>query len=166
MGDSGYTGVHKREENQGLAVDWQVAMKTGQRRKLAPGSPAALREKAKASIRAKSLRPSPIGGGTPLSGRKEAIRLRQGALPGPGQEPGAHGAAAGAVHPEACPDPSCWLTQGSVGPNPSFDPKTGPIPDENQEKGHQIGEPGAFWTFRPVEKPNAHQLFRGPLDLC
>ncbi len=26
MGDSGYTGVHKREENLGLAVDWQVAM--------------------------------------------------------------------------------------------------------------------------------------------
>ena len=48
-----------------------------ERRKLAPGSPAALREKAKASIRAKSLPPSPIGGGTPLSGRKEAIRLRQ-----------------------------------------------------------------------------------------
>ena len=47
-----------------------------------------------------------------------------------------------------------------MGPNPSFDPKTGPIPDENQEKGHQIGEPDAFWTFRPVEKPNAHQLFR------
>ena len=77
MGDSGYTGVHKREENLGLAVDWQVAMKPGQRRKLAPGNPAALREKAKASIQAKSLPPSPIGGGTPLSGRKEAIRLRQ-----------------------------------------------------------------------------------------
>jgi hypothetical protein len=54
-----------------------LAMKPGQRRKLAPGNPAALREKAKASIRAKSLPPSPIGGGTPLSGRKEAIRLRQ-----------------------------------------------------------------------------------------
>ena len=42
MGDSSYTGVHKREENLGLTVDWQVAMKPGQRRKLAPGSPAAL----------------------------------------------------------------------------------------------------------------------------
>ena len=62
MGDSGYTGVHKREENLGLAVDWQVAMKPGQRRKLAPGSPAALRGKAKASIWAKSLPPSPHRG--------------------------------------------------------------------------------------------------------
>ena len=57
MGDSGYTGVHKREENLGLGVDWQVAMKPGQRRKLAPGSPAALRGKAKASIWAKVEHP-------------------------------------------------------------------------------------------------------------
>ena len=57
MGDSGYTGVHKREENLGLTVDWQVAMKPGQRRKLAPGSPAALGGKAKASIRAKVEHP-------------------------------------------------------------------------------------------------------------
>jgi hypothetical protein len=89
-----------------------------------------------------------------------------GALPGPGQEPGANGAAAGAVQLETGPGALGRLTQGSVGPNPSFDPKTGPIPDGNQEKGHQIGEPDAFWTFRPVEKPNAHQLFRGSLDLC
>ena len=87
-GDAGYIGVQKREENLELAVQWQVALKPRQRQKLEIGSPAAIGEKVKASIRAKvehpflyvkrlfgyskSLPPSPIGG----------------ALPGPGQEHG------------------------------------------------------------------------------
>ena len=56
-GDAGYIGVQKREENLGLGVQWQVAMKPGRRRKLEPGSPAALGEKVKASIRAKVEHP-------------------------------------------------------------------------------------------------------------
>ena len=56
-GDAGYQGVHKREENRGLAVKWQVAMKPGRRRQLDPGSNAALAEKRKASIRAKVEHP-------------------------------------------------------------------------------------------------------------
>ena len=52
-GDAGYVGVQKREENLGLAVDWQVAMRPGQRRKLEPGTLAAWAERVKASIRAK-----------------------------------------------------------------------------------------------------------------
>ena len=56
-GDAGYIGVQKREENLGLDVDWRVAMKPGKRRKLEPDSPAALAEKAKASIRAKVEHP-------------------------------------------------------------------------------------------------------------
>ena len=56
-GDAGYVGVEKREENRGLAVEWQVALKPGQRRKLEPGSAAALEEKVKASIRAKVEHP-------------------------------------------------------------------------------------------------------------
>ena len=56
-GDAGYIGVQKRPENRELAVEWQVAMKPGQRRKLEPDSPAALGEKAKASIRAKVEHP-------------------------------------------------------------------------------------------------------------
>ena len=47
-GDAGYIGVQKREENLGLAVDWQVAMKPGQRRRLGLGSTAGLGEKVKA----------------------------------------------------------------------------------------------------------------------
>ena len=56
-GDAGYVGVQKREENLGLAVDWQVAMKPGQRRKLEPDSWLALAEREKASIWAKVEHP-------------------------------------------------------------------------------------------------------------
>ena len=56
-GDAGYTGVQKRPENLELDVDWQVAMKPGQRRKLEPDSPEALAEKDKASVRAKVEHP-------------------------------------------------------------------------------------------------------------
>ena len=56
-GEAGYTGVQKRPENLGLEVDWQVAMRPGQRRKLEPDSAAALAEKDKASVRAKVEHP-------------------------------------------------------------------------------------------------------------
>ena len=56
-GDTGYTGVQKRPENLESDVEWQVAMRPGQRRKLEPDSPAALAEKGKASIRAKVEHP-------------------------------------------------------------------------------------------------------------
>ena len=56
-GDAGYIGVQKRQENLELTVEWQVAMKPGQRRKLEPDCPAALGEKAKASMRAKVEHP-------------------------------------------------------------------------------------------------------------
>ena len=56
-GDVGYQGVDKREENQVLEVEWQVAMRPGTRRKLEPGSPEAVAEKRKASVRAKVEHP-------------------------------------------------------------------------------------------------------------
>ena len=56
-GDAGYQGVHKREENLGLEVEWRVAMRPGSRRKLDLGSDEALAEKAKASVRAKVEHP-------------------------------------------------------------------------------------------------------------
>ena len=55
--DAGYQGVHKRAENLGLEVDWQVAMRPGKRRKLEPGSEDAVAEKEKASVRAKVEHP-------------------------------------------------------------------------------------------------------------
>ena len=68
-GDAGYIGVQKREEHLELAVQWQVAMKPGQRRKLDPGDPAAIGEKAKASIRANVEHP--------FLGREDTMGLRQ-----------------------------------------------------------------------------------------
>ena len=56
-GDAGYQGVEKRPENRDLEVEWQVAMRPGQRRKLEPGSDEAAREKRKASVRAKVEHP-------------------------------------------------------------------------------------------------------------
>ena len=46
-GDAGYTGVQKRPENLGLSVQWLVAMKPGQRKKLEPGSLDAWAERVK-----------------------------------------------------------------------------------------------------------------------
>ena len=106
-GDSGYTGVQKRKEDLELTADWQVAMKPGQRRTLEPESTAALGEMVKASIRAKSLPPSPIGC----------------TLPGLGQEHGPVGAA-GAGQPETRPGPSGRLTQGGVHPMVPHHPKS------------------------------------------
>ncbi len=51
-GDAGYQGVARRPEHRGRAMDWQVALRPGQRRRLAPGSAAAQAEQRKASIRA------------------------------------------------------------------------------------------------------------------
>ena len=49
--------MDKRGENRELGVDWQVAMKPGQRWQLEPGSYEALVEKRKASTRAKVEHP-------------------------------------------------------------------------------------------------------------
>lgn len=56
FGDSGYTGIEKREESQGSPVTWHVAMRPGKRRALskdAEGEQAEWLEQKKASIRAK-----------------------------------------------------------------------------------------------------------------
>ena len=55
--DAGYQGVHKRWENLGLEIEWQVAMRPGKRRNLDPGSAEELAEKLKASVRAKVEHP-------------------------------------------------------------------------------------------------------------
>ncbi len=56
-GDAGYQGVHKRPENRHLDVEWQIALRPSQRRKLEPGSDDAVAEKRKASVRAKVEHP-------------------------------------------------------------------------------------------------------------
>ena len=126
-GYAGYTGVQKRPENLGLAVEWQVAMKPGQRRQLEAGSVAAIEEKVKVSIRAKSLPPTAIGGGTPFPEGQAAVRLWQGALSGSEQEYGTVGNAAGAGQPADGPKLAHRLTQGSVGPKLARSPKSGSV---------------------------------------
>ena len=56
-GDAGYAGVARRPEHQGRSVDWQVALRPGQRRRLPPDSAAAEAEHRKASMRAKVEHP-------------------------------------------------------------------------------------------------------------
>ncbi len=56
-GDAGYQGVHKRAEHEDREVDWHVAMKPGQRRRLDKGGAEEAAEKRKASVRAKVEHP-------------------------------------------------------------------------------------------------------------
>ena len=56
-GDAGYQGVGKREENRDMQVEWEVAMKLGQRRQLDKAGPHEAAEKRKASVRAKVEHP-------------------------------------------------------------------------------------------------------------
>ncbi|MDA0273416.1 MAG: IS5 family transposase [Proteobacteria bacterium] len=56
-GDAGYQGIHKREEHQHRKIAWHVAMRPGKRKVLDPKSPEAIREKSKASVRAKVEHP-------------------------------------------------------------------------------------------------------------
>ncbi len=51
--DAGYREIEKRVENAGLGIEWRVAMGPSKRRRLAPESVEAWREKQKASVRAK-----------------------------------------------------------------------------------------------------------------
>ncbi len=55
--DAGYQGAHKRPEHLDRDVDWQIAMRPGNRRQLNPRSVAGRAEKAKASVRAKVEHP-------------------------------------------------------------------------------------------------------------
>ncbi|MBC7501866.1 MAG: transposase, partial [Herminiimonas sp.] len=60
LADAGYQGVEKRDENQGKAVHWHVAMKRTQRKALPGTKLGRMREKLevlKASVRAKVEHP-------------------------------------------------------------------------------------------------------------
>ena len=52
-GDAGYQGMEKREEHKDREVAWHIAMRSGQRRKLASGELEKLMEECKARVRAK-----------------------------------------------------------------------------------------------------------------
>ena len=133
--DAGYQGVHKRAENLGCQVDWRVAMRPGKRRKLEPGI-----EEEKASVRAKSLPPTAIGGGASLSEGEADIRLWESALPGIGEEHAATGIVAGTGQPDDSGGSTGGLTRRPAGPNPSvgrlrtrYSPARGEITGQNQQ---------------------------------
>ena len=139
-GDAGYTGVQKRPENLELAVDWQVAMKPGQRWKLEPDSAEALGGEGQGVGTGQS--------GASLPGREADIRLCQsmpstpigGTIPGPGQEHGTDGAAAGAVQPETGSDIYCPMTEGVLCPvGPDHPENRGPAGSRILEKGQIRG---------------------------
>ena len=133
-GDAGYQGVGKREETQGLEVEWQVAMRPGKRRKLEPESAAALAEKAKASVRAKSLPPTVIGGGASLPEVEASVRLWESPLPGVDEE---H-ATAGAFVRAGKPADGGGTTEGVVGPAAGPNQPNGPSKPPNAPSGGNI----------------------------
>ncbi|WP_417276295.1 IS5 family transposase [Castellaniella sp.] len=60
LGDAGYRGVEKRDENQGRDVQWHIAMRPGQRRALGKGNMGRMMEsyeRAKASLRSRVEHP-------------------------------------------------------------------------------------------------------------
>ena len=114
-GDAGYVGVQKREENRDLAVQWRVALKPGQRRKLGPESREAAEEKA--SVRAKVEHP--------FLKVKSVFGYAEVRYRGLGQEQGAVGPVAGAGEFTDGPEPPGPVTQGVVCPTPGLTPKKG-----------------------------------------
>ena len=78
-GDAGYQGVDRRPEHQGRAMDWQVAL---------PGraaAPLATGQCGRAGGAAQSGDPGEGGASVPV--REAPLRLRDGAVSGPGEEP-------------------------------------------------------------------------------
>ena len=146
-GDAGYQGVHRREETQGLEVEWQAAMRPGRRRKLAPESQEALAEKVKASVRAKSLPSSPIGGGASLPEVQGSVRLRQGTLPGLDEEHTTAGAAVWIGQPANCGGPT-----GDVDAQPDPQPAHRAIhsPDGAKLQGLHVVQQSPDAGFRPL----------------
>ena len=126
--DAGYQGVHKREENLGRGVEWQVAMRPGKRRKLEPESAEALAERNKASVRAKVEHPFPES--------EAGVWLRQGALPGTGEEHGASGAAFWLGQPADGGGPTDWLTWAQWAKS-GRGPPEGPVKGCNGPAGAQ-----------------------------
>ena len=108
--DAGYQGVHKRTENLGREVDWQVAMRPGKRRTLGTGSPEYWAEEGEGVGKGQ--------GGASLPEGEADIRLWESALPGIGEEHAATGIVAGAGQPDDSGESTGGLTWRQAGPNP------------------------------------------------
>ena len=156
-GDAGYIGVQKRKENLELAVglagghEAGPATETGSGKHCGPGGEGQGIDTGQ--------------GGTPFPGREAAILLRQGTLPGPSQEHGPVGAAAGAGQPETRPGPSGRLTQGAVRPIVPHHPKS--ESGKARETTNEEKTAGRKPPHKPAQVKDIHcsQLFRGFLAL-
>jgi IS5 family transposase len=95
--DSGYRGVEKREEIQAKHPDvkWHIAMMPGKRKAMDKSTPMGSHPGAVG----KDQSQHPRQGGTPVSRHQEAVRLRQGQVPGAGQKHGQSDDAVCAVQP-------------------------------------------------------------------
>ena len=114
-GDAGYTGVPKRAENRELAVEWQVALRLGKRRKLEPGSEQALAEQLKASVRARVEHPflKTKRRQSLCSVTERACPVAErGTLPGTGQGHPTPGLPAGVGESADGPEPTDPVTHG------------------------------------------------------
>jgi len=56
-GDAGYQGAGNRPENEGLQIDWKIAMRRGQRKMPGKDGPEEAEERRKASVRARGEHP-------------------------------------------------------------------------------------------------------------
>ncbi len=89
--DAGYRGIEKWVDTGGRPVQWHVAMRPGRRRLLEQGGARWLRERDKASVRAKVEHP--------FLYVKRRFGLPEGSLPRAGQEHGTDRAAPGLREP-------------------------------------------------------------------
>ena len=137
-GDAGYQGVEKRPEHRDGGVEWRVAMKPGRRRLLGEGVAEEAAEKRKASVRAKVEHPFPV--------REAALRLRQGALPGRGEEQAAHRVAAGVLE--------------SADRRPLRDGMTG---EQSARRWRDGGEGGGSTRISPVRSVSRDQSSPRPV---
>ena len=153
-GDAGYQGVHKREENLGLEVEWRVSMRPGQ-----PPEAGAW-ERRGAGGEGESV--SKGQGGAPLPEAEAVVRLRQGPLSGAGEEPGAAGAAVRAGQSADGGGSTAGVVRNYCGTAPASGPhqaSNSPVRDENQGAGRrpvssrpQFSPPSQFRHTQPRPK--------------
>ena len=96
-----------------------MTMRPGKRRQLEPEGLEYLAEKLKASVRAKSLPSTAVGGGASLPECEAGVQLREGKLSRLGEEHAATGIAAGVGQPDDSGASTGGLTWRPAGPNPS-----------------------------------------------
>ena len=162
--DAGYQGVHKRTENLGREVDWQVAMRPGKRRDTGDRESGVLGGEGEGVGKGQ--------GGASLPEGEADIRLWESALPGIGEEHAATGIVAGAGQPDDSGESTGGLTWRQAGPNPPagrLRARHSPAGGEITERNPSVVPAGDASHIRiPAQGPRDRQsrpLFRVSLVL-